>query len=58
MATQADYATVAAAIREWALNTFGSFKEGMIDSNLPAGAKIAVDALDAFRAKQTTTKEN
>lgn len=52
MATQADYATVAAAIKEWALKTFGPFKEGMIDEELPAGAKIAVDALDAFRAKE------
>ena len=52
MATQAEYQTVAAAIRAWAVQTEGTWKESFIDADLMAGAKVAVDALDAFRAKQ------
>ena len=50
-ATNAEYQAVAAAIRQWAIATFGEFKEGFIDSDLLAGAKVAVDTLDALRAK-------
>ena len=47
MATQAEYQTVAAAIRAWAVQTEGTWKESFIDADLMAGAKVAVDALKA-----------
>lgn len=54
MATQQEYSIVAAAIKAWALKTYGQFEESFIDSDLLQGARIAVDALDAFRAKENT----
>jgi hypothetical protein len=51
MATDAEYAVVAAAIKQWAITTYGEWKESFIDSDLLEGAKVAVDALDAQRAK-------
>lgn len=52
MATPQEYAVVAAAIKAWAIKTFGQFDESFIDSQLPAGAQVAVNALDAYRAKE------
>ena len=50
MATNAEYAIVADALKAWAIATYGEFKESFIDSDLLAGAKVGVDALDAYRA--------
>jgi len=51
-ATQQEYAAVAAALKAWAIATYGEWKESFIDSDLLKGATVAVDALDAIRAKE------
>jgi hypothetical protein len=55
VATQAEYTAVAAALKAWAIATYGEWKESFIDSDLLAGAKVAVDTLDATRAKEKGT---
>ena len=55
MATQSEYASVASAIRTWAVNTQGEWKESFIEPYITQVAKIAVDTLDAIRAKEVVS---
>ncbi len=52
MATPAEYQAVAEALKAWAIKTEGEWKESFIDSDLLAGATVAVDTLDTIRAKE------
>ena len=53
--TEAEIDAVVTALRAWAIASFG-WEEDYVDPDLPAGAKVAIEALDAYRSKVNAIK--
>jgi hypothetical protein len=56
MSTPAEYAAVQAAIQRWVGANAGFYASMIPTGDIATVAKIAVDTLDAYRAKLANTK--